>query len=224
MDSYWLDLGFMRYAPAFAIQERALAARIDGRLAATVIVQENPLTFTIGRGGSLENVLATPAELEQRGIEVVEVSRGGDVSYHGPGQLIASPLLYLGDLNLNANQYMHQVEAVLLHVLAEFGLLAGRRAEYPGAWLGEAKIGAVGIAVRHGYTFHGLSLNVNLDLLPFRWINPCGVAAMPVTSMAVALGHAVPMAAVRQALRQALEEVFDLRLQDCTLEEITQLI
>lgn len=220
MKGYWLDLGFMRYTPAFAVQEELLAARIAGRLPPTIILQENPPTFTLGRSGDESSVLVSRAELAARGIELIDVSRGGDVTYHGPGQLIASPLLYLGDINLNANQYMNRLEEVLIAVLAEFGLTAHQREAYPGTWLGEAKIGAVGIGVRHGYTFHGISLNVELDLSPFQLINPCGVAAMPVTSMHLALKRSVSLDDVRSVLRRVLCDTFDLELNDITLTEI----
>jgi lipoate-protein ligase B len=222
LKGYWLDLGFMRYTPAFAVQDELLAARIAGRWPPTIILQENPPTFTLGRSGTANSVLIPRGELAARGIELIEVNRGGDVTYHGPGQIIASPLLYLGDINLNANQYMNRLEDVLLAVLAEFGLQAQRREDYPGAWLGEAKIGAVGIGVRHGYTFHGVSLNVELDLAPFTLINPCGVAAMPVTSMRLALKRSVAPAEVRSVLRQVLCATFDLELSDITLAEIQQ--
>jgi lipoate-protein ligase B len=220
LNGYWLDLGFTRYAPAFAVQDELLAARIAGRLPPTIILQENPPTFTLGRSGTDNSVLISRGELAARGIELIEVNRGGDVTYHGPGQIIASPLLYLGDINLNANQYMNRLEDVLLAVLAEFGLKAQRHDDYPGAWLGEAKIGAVGIGVRHGFTFHGVSLNVELDLAPFTLINPCGVAAMPVTSMHLALKRSVALAEVRSVLRRVLCVTFDLRLSDIALAEI----
>jgi lipoyl(octanoyl) transferase len=220
VEGYWTDLGLMQYVPAFSIQQEALQARMQGRLPPTVLLQETPPTFTIGRSGSRENVLASPEELKARGIEVIEVDRGGDVTYHGPGQLIASPLFYLGDLDVNANQYMHRLEDVLAYALAAFGLTARRHAAYPGAWIGQEKIGAVGIGVRHGYTFHGISLNVNLDLLPFGWINPCGVARMPVTSMQAALGHPVEMQKVRAVLRTALEAVFGVQLRPRTVVEL----
>ncbi len=220
MKSYWLDLGFLPYTPAFSLQEKALEARMEGRLPPTIILQENPPTFTLGRSGTESNILASPEELAARGIELINVNRGGDVTYHGPGQLIASPLLYLGDVDLNANQYMHRIEDVLIDVLAEFGLQAVKREQYPGAWLGEAKVGAVGIGVRHGYTFHGMSLNINLDLSPFKLINPCGVVAMPVTSMQAALGHPVSTRAVKTVLRQILATTFNLNLNDVTPAEI----
>lgn len=222
MDGYWLDLGLIDYTAAFAVQEKALAARMSGTLPPTIILQENPLTFTIGKSGNQSNVLASPETLKKLGIQVIEVSRGGDVTYHGPGQLIASPLLYLGDLGINANQYMHRMEDTLVRVLAEFGLHAKTRQDHPGVWLGGAKIGAVGIAVRHGYTFHGVSLNVNLDLAPFELINPCGVKDMPVTSMHVELGGQIPMKQVRRMLRQTIEEIFDLQLKELTVNEFTR--
>jgi lipoate-protein ligase B len=213
MDAIWLDLGFLEYLPAFAIQEQALAARLDGRLPPTVILQENPPTFTIGRTGSPANILLAPAELERRGVQVVEVNRGGDVTYHGPGQLIASPLLYLGELGMNGNQYLHRLEDVLIELLAGWDIRAGKTPDAPGVWVGPAKIASVGIAVRHGYTFHGFSLNVNLDLTPFDWINPCGMPKLAVTSIERLSGRPVSMAEAREALRKALSRTFHLDLR-----------
>lgn len=196
-----------------------------------ILLQENPPTFTIGRAGSANggpaaNLLLSPQELAQRGFEILEVNRGGDVTYHGPGQIIASPLFYLGDIEgspancPNANVYLHRLEDVLIQVLAYFGLPAGKQAEQPGVWIGAEKIGAVGIAVRHGYTFHGLSLNVNLDLSPFALINPCGVPHMRVTSMQAKLGVEIPLDAVKSHLRQAMADTFGLALQNCSWEDL----
>ncbi len=127
LKGYWLDLGLIPYAPAFAIQNQVLQARMEGRLPATIILQENPLTFTIGRSGSRANILLSPDELARRGIEVLEVNRGGDVTYHGPGQLIVSPLLYLGDVDLNANQYLHRLEDPLIELLADYDIQASKK-------------------------------------------------------------------------------------------------
>jgi lipoyl(octanoyl) transferase len=214
MNAFWLDLGLLDYQPAFSIQEQVLQARLAGDWPATVILQENPPTITIGRSGSFANVLVAPAELKRQGIAVLEVNRGGDVTYHGPGQVIASPLLYLGDLNLNANQYLHRLEDLLIELLAGYRIAAGKKDAAPGVWVGEAKIAAVGIAVRHGFTFHGFSLNVNLELQPFQWIHPCGMAHMAVTSMAQILGSQVDLSQVKGRLRQVLSQGFDLQLQD----------
>ncbi len=205
---YWLDLKRIQYEPAFDIQNQILQARMDGQLAPTVILQENQPVFTIGRSGSRDNILSSPEDLRRRGIEVLEVNRGGDVTYHGPGQLIVSPLLYLGDIRLNANQYLHRLEDLLIELLSHYEIHTGKREGYPGVWREEAKIAAVGIAVRHGFTFHGFSLNVNPDLNVFNLINPCGVSRMPVTSIRQVLGQSPPMTEIKARLREILEETF----------------
>ena len=219
---YWLDLGVTRYAPAFAIQEQILQARLDGQLAPTVILQENLAIFTIGRSGSRENILSSPEDLEQRGIEVLEVNRGGDVTYHGPGQLIVSPLFYLGDIDLNANQYLHRLEDVLIELLAGYDIQAGKKEGQPGVWHGEAKIAAVGIAVKHGYTFHGFSLNLNPDLAAFNLINPCGVRQMPVTSIRQVLGQSPPMAQIKTRLREILHKSFAIETRTTTWSDLAR--
>jgi lipoyl(octanoyl) transferase len=220
----WLDLGLMPYTPAFAIQEQILQARLSGLLGTTVILQENLPVFTIGRSGSRDNILAKPDNLQQRGIEVLEVNRGGDVTYHGPGQLIVSPLLYLGDVGLNANQYLHRLEDVLIELLAGYDIRTGKKEGYPGVWLKDAKIAAVGIAVKHGFTFHGFSLNVNPDLDCFNLINPCGVSRMQVTSLRQVLGTSPPMAQVMIGLRQILEEYFGLDTRSTSWPELLKSI
>jgi lipoyl(octanoyl) transferase len=220
----WLDLGLMPYTPAFAIQEQILQARLSGLLGTTVILQENLPVFTIGRSGSRDNILAAPDDLQQRGIEVLEVNRGGDVTYHGPGQLIVSPLLYLGDVGLNANQYLHRLEDVLIELLAGYDIRSGKKEGYPGVWLKDAKIAAVGIAVKHGFTFHGFSLNVNPDLECFNLINPCGVSRMPVTSIRQVLGTSPPVAQVMIRLRQILEEYFGFDTRSTSWAELLKSI
>lgn len=220
---HWLDLGLIRYAPAFDIQEKILQARLDGKLTSTVILQENLPIFTIGRSGSRDNILATRADLVKRGIEVLEVNRGGDVTYHGPGQLIVSPLIYLGDIDLNANQYLHRLEDVLIELLAGYNIQAGKKEGHPGVWREEAKIAAVGIAVKHGYTFHGFSLNHNPDLAAFNLINPCGVSQMPVTSIRQILGQSSPpMAQIKTRLRKILHKSFALETRVTTWSDLAQ--
>jgi len=221
---YWLDLGVTPYAPAFVIQEQILQARLAGNLAPTVILQENLPIFTIGRSGNRDNILLSPEDLEQRGIEVLEVNRGGDVTYHGPGQLIVSPLLYLGDIGLNANQYLHRLEDVLIKLLAGYDIHAGKKEGHPGVWYKDAKIAAVGIAVKHGYTFHGFSLNLNLDLEAFKLINPCGVRQMPVTSIQQVLGTSSSMVQVKTRLKQILEGCFALETRSTSWSDLLKII
>jgi lipoate-protein ligase B len=223
MHGCWLDLGFIEYAPAFAVQEQIFTARLEGRLPPVLLLQENPPTYTIGRSGSRDNILAPAGELEKRGITVLEVNRGGDVTYHGPGQLIASPLLYLGDLDLNANQYLHRLEDLLISLLAGFEIRAGKKEGQPGVFVGLEKIAAVGIAVKHGYTFHGFSINVCLDLTPYDWINPCGYPRLPVTSMSEVLGRQVSMGQVKNGLRKIFLEELNLDLQEAAWPDLLRL-
>ena len=219
---YWLDLGLIQYGPAFAIQDQILQARLDGKIATTVILQENLPIFTIGRSGSRDNILSSQEDLEKRGIEVQEVNRGGDITFHGPGQLIVSPLLYLGDIGLNANQYLHRLEDVLIELLAGYDIQAGKKEGLPGVWLKKAKIAAVGIAVKHGYTFHGFSLNIDPDLEAFSLINPCGVKQMPVTSMQQVLGQTPPLKQIKTELKRILQKTFGLETRATTWTDLVR--
>ena len=220
----WLDLGRMPYGPAFDIQTALYTARIDGGLPTIVIVQENDPVFTIGRTGSRSNILAPEQALEKLGIEVIEVNRGGDVTFHAPGQIIVSPLFFLGDIDQNANQYFHRIEDVLISVLARFKIKSGKKEGYPGAWCNKEKIGAVGIAVRRGYTCHGFSLNVNPNLYPFELINPCGVERMPVTSMRKMLGRDIPGEQIREAIRDIMGKVFGFDFREITLNHALNML
>lgn len=217
---YWLDLGLIPYSPAFDIQEQVLEARIKDQLPSTIILQEVPSVFTIGRTGSRSNILASHDELQRLGIGVLDVNRGGDITYHGPGQLIVSPLLYLGDIDLNANQYLHRLEDLVMDLLSTYGISTHKKNGYPGVWREDAKIGSVGIAIKHGYTFHGFALNISLDLTPFSLINPCGVSRMPVTSLCQILGRDIPVSEVKKRLRETLAEMFSLKIGDISLEEL----
>jgi len=220
MHGYWIDLGLTGYRPAFTLQESCLAARCDGRLPPLVIVQQNHPVFTLGRSASEDNILASPQELAERGIEVIAVNRGGDVTYHGPGQLVISPLLHLEEIGLNANQYLHRLEDVLIELLAGYGLVTGKKEELPGVWWGGSKIASVGLALRHGFTFHGLALNVDPDLEPFSLINPCGVSEMRVTSMRQALGQPLDILEVRDRLLAILTQTFGLELEEIPLRRL----
>ena len=220
LTGYYLDLGLIPYRSAFAIQEQILEALMRDQLPPTIILLENPAVFTIGRTGSRANVLASARDLKRLEIEVLEVNRGGDVSYHAPGQLTVAPLIYLGDLNLNANQYLHRLEDVLIELLSTYGVRGVKKEGYPGVWWHQAKIGFVGIAVKHGYTFHGFSFNLNLDLTPFNLINPCGVCHMPVTSLQKILGQDTPMPEAKERLFAILEEMFSFSLKKVSWEDI----
>jgi lipoate-protein ligase B len=173
---------------------------------------EHPPVITLGVRGDRAHVLASAAELETRGISVVEADRGGDVTFHGPGQLVAYPILDLRVRGLRAADYVRALERVAVETLVTFGVEASRRPGTPGAWVGERKIAAVGVRIDRGISRHGLALNVDVDLGCFDLIVPCGLEGTGVTSIAAELGEAPSMGAVMEAFVDAFEHVFEGRL------------
>lgn len=177
------DLGRMDYPAAMALQERILEIKQRGALADVILFVEHPPVYTLGRGGKPSNVLAAEEVL------VIRTNRGGDVTYHGPGQMVVYPIINLrSKLRKSVHRYLRNLEMSAIRTLKDFGLNGTRRPPYTGIWIDNRKIAAIGIAVRRGITFHGLALNVNPDLSYFNRIVPCGLAWADVTSMANELG------------------------------------
>ena len=193
LEASWL--GRIDYREAWDLQRRLAAARADERIADQVLLLEHPPVLTIGRHGDERHVLATPAELAARGIEVIRVERGGEVTYHGPGQLVAYPILALSRRGLLVRPLVRALEAAMVATCAAFGVDAARRDGHPGCWCdpdGAAprKIGALGIRVERGVTYHGIALNVAPDLADFELIDPCGMPGVASTSVAAELDRA----------------------------------
>lgn len=177
------DLGRCAYTPAWRLQERIAEARRAGAVPDTLLLVEHDPVYTLGRNAAPEHVLLQAAELRQRGIEVVRTSRGGDVTYHGPGQLVGYPILDLADLEGSAVWYVDRLEELLQGVLRDFGLRGHTDPAHRGVWIGSDKIAAIGVRVTRGITLHGFALNVQVDLAAFRGIVPCGIADRGVTSL-----------------------------------------
>lgn len=173
-------LGRTRYEEAHALQQELVAQRIDGALGDLLVLTEHEPVLTVGRG--------TPSEetrlLAASGIPVVEVERGGEATYHGPGQLVAYPILLLAEGRRDLHAYLRDLEEVVIGVLAEFALEGARRPGLTGVWLGERKVCSIGVAVRRWVTWHGLALNLHTDLAPFRRFHPCGLAPDVMTRVA----------------------------------------
>ncbi|NIJ83414.1 lipoyl(octanoyl) transferase [Xanthomonas arboricola] len=199
------DLGRQAYAPVWRAMQRFTDAR-DEATADEVWVVEHASVFTLGQAGKPEHVLA-PGE-----IPVLQVDRGGQVTYHGPGQLVVYPLLDLRRLKIGVRDYVCKIEQALIDTLDEWNIVAERREGAPGVYVGGAKIAALGIRVRRGCTFHGLSFNVAMDLEPFHRINPCGYQGLQVTSV-LDLGGPSGMDAVKAVLLDQLARQFGLVLQ-----------
>jgi lipoyl(octanoyl) transferase len=201
-------LGVVPYAEALALQSERVAQRRSGSLADTLLLLEHPHVITLGTSAQAENVLIDDAAGQLLGIEVHETGRGGDVTYHGPGQLVGYPILDLKPDRCDLHRYVRDLEDVLIRALATFDILAGRKQGLTGVWVGDAKIAAIGVRVSSGWiTSHGFALNVTTDLGYFDSIIPCGIKDFGVTSMQRVLGTAPAMTAVEDAVVAALAEV-----------------
>lgn len=208
------QFGQVEYETAWAWQRELVQARRAEQIGDTLLLLEHPHTYTIGRRGSVQNLLAGPERLQELGARVLETDRGGDITYHGPGQLVGYPLLDLRLRNNDVHRYLRNLEETLIQVLATYGLEAGREPKYTGVWLnvpgGRDKIAAIGVKVSQGVTLHGFALNVNTDLSYFHEIVPCGITDPDkgVTSCQKLLGHPLPLDEVRAHVAQAFAQVF----------------
>jgi lipoate-protein ligase B len=197
------DLGQLDYLAAVAFQEQLVALKQREPFPDVLLFVEHPHVYTLGRGGDAANVLA-PEE-----VPVIRTSRGGDVTYHGPGQLVIYPIVDLrSKLRKDVHRYLRTLEMSAIQTLADFGLAAIRKPPYTGIWIDNRKIAAIGVAVRRSITFHGLALNVNTDLSYFSRIVPCGLAWADVTSMARELGKEQSAEHVKVCFLNRFAEIF----------------
>jgi lipoate-protein ligase B len=220
----YLDLGVMDYQQAWDLQLRLVDARrrrtLDSEL---VLFLEHPPVFTLGRRGGLDHLNVPKTFLDSQGISIIHVERGGDITYHGPGQLIIYPIVDLRAARWKVVDFVGALEEVMIRTAADWGIKAERNPLNRGAWVGLSKIGSIGIAVRHAIAFHGLALNVNTELEPFNWVHPCGLEGISVVSMKAMVGEEIPMDDVRLRARKHMERVFRVTLLPTTLEEVQDL-
>lgn len=213
--------GIVAYERASRLQEALVAARRRGDIPDVLLLLEHPPVVTIGRGGGDGGLLLSREELLEHGIQVHESSRGGKVTYHGPGQLVGYPVLELSAHGRDLNRYLRRLECALIAAMRRFDVYAFRRRGLTGVWASRGKIAAIGIAVRHWITSHGFALNVSCDLAPFDLIDPCGLGDMAVTSMAQERGRELPFGAVQEEVAARLAEEFGFELRLCPSVPIT---
>jgi len=210
-------LGLIPYAEAYALQKRIVAARKLDLIDDVLIFCEHPHVITQGRNGKREHLLASENVLRQKGVEFFETSRGGDVTYHGPGQIVAYPILNLGAIRRDIVWYVRMLEEAMIRATAEFGIVTGREAGKTGVWVGEGKasekLAAIGVHISRWVTSHGLAYNVSTDLRNFDLIVPCGIADRKATSLEKLLGRSVKLDEVKPKLAAHLAKVFGLELQ-----------
>ena len=216
----WLcaDLPRLDYRKARELQLELVAARKSGILPLDILLLlEHAPVFTLGRRGGRENLTVSENLLRERGIPVVHVERGGNITFHGPGQLVGYPIINLHAARLTVTDYVERLEEVMIHTAGHWGVSAGRNAVNRGIWVGNSKLGSIGIAIRHGISFHGFAFNVNLSLEPFTWINPCGLKGICMTSLEGELSRKLSMREVREQMKQNIQAVFDVELKPMDL-------
>ncbi len=207
-----LELGLVEYGEAFALQRALASARDMGTISDTLVLLQHPPVITLGRKASGANIIAPEGLLRSQGVAVHQSSRGGDVTYHGPGQIVGYPILNLRGLGLGAAAYVHGLEAAIINLLGTFGIQARTDPSYIGVWVGDSKVAAIGVAISRGITMHGFALNVDPNLSHFRLINPCGITDRGVTSMARLLGRGVLIEEVQPSLIESLGRTFRMKM------------
>lgn len=222
----WLcvDIASMPYEEARRLQLALVEAkgREDG-FPDVVILLEHPPVFTLGRRGGHSHLKVTRAFLEEGGFPVIHAERGGDVTYHGPGQLVCYLIVDLRANGWRVLAFVGALEEVMIRTVRDWGIVAYRNPLNRGVWVGMEKMGSVGIAVRRGISFHGFALNVNTELTPFSWIDPCGLRGIRMTSIE-RLGKAPSMGEVRESVKRHVEAVFSVRLHAASLRELARLL
>jgi len=206
------QLHVVTYENGLTLQQRLAEMRQREEIDDQLLLLEHPPVITLGRGGDMSNLLASPDALRQQGVRFFETTRGGDIAYHGPGQIVGYPILHLGEGNRDVRKYVTKLEDVLIRTVAEYGIVAARAEGKRGIWVGPNKIAAIGVRIARWVTTHGWALNVSTNLDHFRLITPCGLRGTGVTSIEREVGRHVPLAEVRSTLAQEFAEVFDREL------------
>jgi lipoyl(octanoyl) transferase len=221
-----VDLGFIGYADAFELQKRVVAARKADAIGDVLLLCEHPHVITLGRSGKRENLLASERVLEQKGVEFHATNRGGDITYHGPGQVVGYPVIQLAAIRRDVVWYVRMLEEVMIRTCADFGIVARREEGKTGAWIDSArkaeaeKIGAIGVHISRWVTSHGFAFNVATDLRYFELIVPCGIAERKATSLEKVLGRAVKRNEAAPRIVEHFGEVFGREPRQSTREEL----
>ena len=202
-------LGLVSYTDGLRMQEQAVEQIKTGDGSERLLLLEHPHVFTLGRGADPINILASREQLQSHSIEVHETGRGGDVTYHGPGQLVGYPIINLKPDRCDVHRYVRDVEEVLIRTIADFGVTGERIKGLTGVWVGNEKIAAIGVRIARWITSHGFALNVNTDLSYFRMIVPCGITDKGVTSLSQILGRQIQMQEVARVAAHHFGEVFE---------------
>ena len=207
------------YEEALDLQRRVVARKIETTFPDTLLLLEHPAVITLGRRGRMENVRVSEEHLRREKIDIVHVERGGDVTYHGPGQIVGYPIFDLDHYGKDLVSFVSSLEEVLIRVCRDMGIRAGRRSVNRGVWVEEKKIASIGLAVRRWISFHGFALNWAPDMEHFRFITPCGLTGVEMTSMVEVLGTTPDPGRLREAICRHFEEIFRIRFRAVNLAQ-----
>ena len=221
----YLELPLTGYQDAWALQQDIVVAKIDGRLESDVIISlEHPPVFTLGRRGGRDNLCVPENFLKEKGIEVIQVERGGDITYHGPGQMVIYVMWDIKRYRTSVTDLVFGLEEIMIRTAASFGVAAQRNPLNRGIWVENAKLGSVGIAIRKGVSFHGLALNVCTNLTHFSWINPCGLQNVGMTTLEKELSRSIDLQAVRRTAAKHIETVMAVKSKHIKSDELYALM
>jgi lipoyl(octanoyl) transferase len=218
------DLGLTRYEDAWKLQQRIFQSRASGEISDVLLLTEHAHVYTIGKSAKGNHLLASKSELEERGIDVFHIDRGGDITYHGPGQLVAYPILDLNHHYLDVHRYLRDLEETIIRALATYGIQAERDPPFTGVWVNGRKVAAIGVKVSRWITMHGIAINVGPDLSYFDGIVPCGIPDRHVTSIERILSRRVEAKEFSKRIISAFEEVFSVQSVPVELDFIIQRI
>ena len=225
-DCLTIDLGLIGYAEGYALQRRVVAARKAEAIEDVLLLCEHPHVITQGRNGKREHLLVTENVLRQKGVEYYETSRGGDITYHGPGQIVGYPILNLGAIRRDVVWYVRTLEEAMIRATAEFGITAERVAGKTGIWVRagdtEEKLAAIGVHISRWVTSHGFAYNVSTDLRNFDLIVPCGIAGRKATSLEKLLGRSVEQNEVAPRIARHLGELLGLEMKEASKRELLE--
>src|SRR4030066_784025 len=217
---YLFDLGLIDYEKAWDLQHQLWSKRVNDELPDMLLILEHPHVITLGRRGNRSHLIASPEVLETMKIPVFHVERGGDVTYHGPGQMVVYPILDLKEYGYRLVRYIGQIEEVILRVLKDFGIEGKRDPLNRGVWVNGEKIASVGVAIKRWISFHGFSLNFETDLKYFELINPCGLEGKKMTTMAKTLGTEISRERLWERISFHSKEVFQKDWEKKELKEL----
>ena len=208
-----IDLGRTHYKETWDLQKKLVSLRYEKRIPDCLLFTEHEPVITMGRATSPANLLCSRDNLTERGIDLFEIERGGDITFHGPGQLVAYPIIDLSERGRDLHQYLRDLESLIVATLADFNIRANLKGGLTGVWANDSKLAAIGVAVSRWITYHGLALNVNTDLDYFKLINPCGITKYPVGSVSNILGRELDLTAVADLMAANLAKLFNYEIE-----------